>query len=426
MAKKRPNKPLTTHGNPFSGREIIDVADTVASLKWSAGPGAQVEVVGSEVPYKVGYTLAWRRTIRAPMQNSQLDRLGYADLVDRLLELKKILNEGDIGRFGKSINQPKRTEQEFEELNARADNELESLGRALYNRILPTGMRQSLQLQGARELFFEIGVDESLNEFPVELIFDELDYYCLKHNIGRYVVKEEEIPMPDFSTGRERSLLLISVPCPDYVKKSGNDEILRIYPKLDHAVAEAETIEATLRPILKERLKYLPNASYRDFDKATAGRGTQYDIVHFCGHADFDEKDAENSALIFKDRAMGIGDIREVFRNVRPLFCFINACQSLAASDPNFNFDPKAKGRFYLYGLGKAFLQTGAYLLGSRSLLDDKAAAAFAKAFYENLLGEQKKPLGEAVRLARIKCKEAARTFDWASYILYGDPRVTF
>ena len=79
--------------------------------------------------------------------------------------------------------------------------------------------------------------------------------------------------------------------------------------------------------------------------------------------------------------------------------------------------------------LARAFLETGAYLLGSRWKLSDNAAAAFAPAFYKYLL-EDRKSVGEAVVLGRRACMKATEAdpgdIGWASYVYYGDPRVCF
>ena len=53
------------------------------------------------------------------------------------------------------------------------------------------------------------------------------------------------------------------------------------------------------------------------------------------------------------------------------------------------------------------------------------AASIFAGSFYQNLLAG--KPLGTAVRLARSACRDAfPLDLAWASYVLYGDPRLFF
>jgi CHAT domain-containing protein len=83
------------------------------------------------------------------------------------------------------------------------------------------------------------------------------------------------------------------------------------------------------------------------------------------------------------------------------------------------------RARYDIFGLARAFLETGAFLLGNRWKVGDAAAAAFAKAIYTELLDGR--PLGRAVRDARKACRrESPKDFSWASYTFYGDPRLCF
>ena len=70
---------------------------------------------------------------------------------------------------------------------------------------------------------------------------------------------------------------------------------------------------------------------------------------------------------------------------------FMNACETAAAA-PGMPWE-----RHYdIFGLARAFLETGAYLVGSRWKVGDEAAAAFASAFYKSLV--QASSLGRAVQ----------------------------
>jgi CHAT domain-containing protein len=101
---------------------------------------------------------------------------------------------------------------------------------------------------------------------------------------------------------------------------------------------------------------------------------------------------------------------------------FINGCESTVGRGSGNEW----KNRYDIFGLARAFLETGAYLLDSRWKVNDKGAAKFAQAFYKEILEEQ--PFGKAVRKARQVCKESspADDFAWASYVYYGDPRIRF
>jgi CHAT domain-containing protein len=98
----------------------------------------------------------------------------------------------------------------------------------------------------------------------------------------------------------------------------------------------------------------------------------------------------------------------------------MNACETAAS----FGGDQSWEGRYDIFGLARAFLDTGAYLIGSRWEIGDESASAFAAAFYSHLI--RGISVGEAIRLARTACRKACPgdDFSWASYIFYGDPRL--
>ena len=58
--------------------------------------------------------------------------------------------------------------------------------------------------------------------------------------------------------------------------------------------------------------------------------------------------------------------------------------------------------------------------LGTYWSVGDDSAKKFAEVFYENI--SQRKPVGEAVRLARAEVQKLG-SIDWSDYMLYGDPR---
>jgi CHAT domain-containing protein len=123
---------------------------------------------------------------------------------------------------------------------------------------------------------------------------------------------------------------------------------------------------------------------------------------------------------VLHDRDMKTGPLGRFFGANPPLLCFMNGCETGMTA-------PAWKDSFDIYGLAWAFLETGSYLIGSRWKVDDETAKSFAARFYTALLREGK-ALGPAVTEARRECFQAPRADDlgWASYVLYGDPRMGF
>jgi len=147
-------------------------------------------------------------------------------------------------------------------------------------------------------------------------------------------------------------------------------------------------------------------------------RERKFQIVHFCGHANYDLRDPMNSSLVLWDEDFPAGAIQRLVRRAQPVICVVNACDTARVSDER---------ALNVYSLARAFIETGAYLVGSRWALGDAAAANFAAAFYASLLGSCQ-PLGEAMRAGRKAARETPSSdrLDWGAYVLYGDPRLYF
>src|SRR5262249_36607440 len=133
-------------------------------------------------------------------------------------------------------------------------DKLSSLGHTLHDYILPRRMKDSLDKEDPSDLFLEIGVDEGLNEFPFELIFDGKEYFCLKHSVGRYVISPHfDPPNPELQEVKELSVLLVSVPT-TVAKPPPPDERFQ-FGELCQVRDEANEIENLLAPKLKNNFK---------------------------------------------------------------------------------------------------------------------------------------------------------------------------
>jgi CHAT domain-containing protein len=162
------------------------------------------------------------------------------------------------------------------------------------------------------------------------------------------------------------------------------------------------------------------NATYDKVYKAI--KNDRYHIVHFNGHAYFNKEKPHLSSLVLFDRDLTTGPILNFFGARPPALFFMNACETAASQSSGTTWEQ----RYDIFGLARAFLESGGYLVGSRWKVGDDGAAAFAKTFYTALIDG--KPLGIAMRDARIACREASEEHDisWASYLFYGDPRLRF
>jgi CHAT domain-containing protein len=288
-------------------------------------------------------------------------------------------------------------------------NKLQQAGSALFDFIGNSTAEADLR---TRDLFLEFGTDEGLVNYPWELMYDEEDFLCLKHYIGRYVNTTKIAPprMQPVAYNREWDtigVLLVSVPGPPNL------------PFLPGAKAEGDALMRLFQSMGYVTLKYLrpPDATYANV-RNELRRGT-YQIVHFCGHASFNPQDERSSALMLQDYSLTAGQV--IMQLKSAILCVVNACQTAQQASATWNAELNN------FSLGRAFMETDSYLLGSRWKLSDEAAPIFAVAFYTALLQDWKS-IGEAVQIARKECRAQLPADDvaWASYVYYGDPRLSF
>ena len=386
-------------------------------LDWDFGPGVQLDLTSPPQPaggppgadrlFQLKYSPPLRSAIRTllPLPLTK----GDLDSVDQQIDaLVKAVNARARSATGATNANAGRGAP-----GARQAAEFQTLGDVLFNLVVAPYIAADLRLE---ELFVEIGVDEDLLGYPWELMHDGETFLCLRHYLGRFINSTTSTPPPARvidpwgNPFKPLTVLVVSVPLP--MPRNG-----LVFEPLPSAEAEADAIVKTLADI--DGVEVFPlrgkDATYAEVFKKLKSR--RFHIIHYCGHAVIDNVNPRQSCLILHDRSMNTGPLTTFVAKATPILCFINACETAqAAGGQSFNF----------YGLARAFLDTGAYLLGSRWKIGDGPAAEFANAFYTSLLGRGD-PLGKAVHDARTACsRRFADEFAWASYILYGDPRVRF
>jgi CHAT domain-containing protein len=386
-------------------------------LDWFGGSSAVVDLQTEESNgssrYLLRYTSPFRPTMRAPRQELPA---GQQDLDQIDTELDDFASRlGGALRSGEGPP-PAPTLQEASELS--------ELGQQIFEFVLPPVVRSDLR---KRDLFVELGTDEGLLHFPWELMHDGDEFVCLKHFVGRYVnlrrtpeVNGRPLPEPGSDLGEMRVLLVgVSSPRPH------GDRRFDSLPAVDR---EMEAIMATLGG-LGVRYDYLggPNATKRNVLRALR---TPYHIIHFSGHAAFDPQDPHRSALVLDDVDLSVGALTATLAEQHSVLFVVNACETARSGggEPAESSDPLSwRDQYNIFGLARAFLENGAYLLGSRWKLPDESARRFTESFYGSLLGDGV-PIGRAITQARaaVKDKAASDDFSWASYVYYGDPRVCF
>ena len=189
---------------------------------------------------------------------------------------------------------------------------------------------------------------------------------------------------------------------------------------LPGAAAEADA----LRQLLARRDVTLEVLQGREATRArilaALGSG-EFDVLHFAGHAFWDEQDPGSSGLVCDAREVlrsrdldGIGNL--------PALVFCNACEAARVRKPRPSTGRTATRwlglRRTMTGVAEAFLAGGvANFLGTHWPVGDEAAFAFSQVAYGALLDGER--LGDAVLAGRRKLA-AIPSHDWADYVHYG------
>jgi hypothetical protein len=200
------------------------------------------------------------------------------------------------------------------------------------------------------------------------------------------------------------------------------DEWALVVPKnsrLPSADVEAQHIRDLHRSDRK-----VTSVAARFADVTAAMESERYFAFHFCGHASAGSNtNGDKAAIELEEREsltadLVAGTVENALRT-RP-FIFLNACQS-------------AQGGRTLTGVGgwaHRFIRptfdryAASAFVGSYWSVYDTAAFAFAKALYDGILLDRK-PMGEAVRAARLTARSDADPLSWLAYTVYADPAAT-
>ena len=154
-------------------------------------------------------------------------------------------------------------------------------------------------------------------------------------------------------------------------------------------------------------------------------RSGEFDVVHYAGHAFFDQENpARSGILCHNDEVLSGADLAGVGN--LPALMFFNACEAGrvrgASKTSPARKDKHVSARLTKsVGLAEAFLRGGvANYLGTYWPVGDASAAAFAETFYTELL--MGRTVGAALRAGRGKVLQEIKSVDWADYLLYGSP----
>lgn len=291
-------------------------------LDWDGGAGAIIDVFRHQaddpLAYQLRYGSPFHQTMRAPAFPVQLTDVELAKVDAQLREFAESIGLGGHGGtvIGTKTGDTKALER------------LANAGGLLFDVVLPRFAQNDLR---RADLFLEIGTDERLLHYPWELMCDEGRFLCLHHHIGRFVNITRPLgELIELSRGGqdrpvEMNVLLICVSAP----KKCED---LTFSKLTAAEEEREAVLETLQELgIECTVLNGKHAEYFAVRRAITER--PYQIMHFCGHAFFDERRPLRSALVLDDGLLTTASLTSLFKRRHPTLCFVNGCETVRSGE---------------------------------------------------------------------------------------------
>ncbi|MCX5885986.1 MAG: CHAT domain-containing protein [Proteobacteria bacterium] len=283
--------------------------------------------------------------------------------------------------------------------------QLKDAGQLLYDELLILQAKRDLKSTQAEDLI--LSIDDGLVQIPWELLFDGEQFLCQRFNMGRLVRTRQRIS--GVSERRlEKPLKMLILTDPRGNLKDANAEGKRIREEMDKnpsLIHANHKSGHTVVEYVKEKIQ-------------------NFDIVHYAGHADYDQQDPSRSGWIFEDGKFTSSDIIQMIgAKPFPALVFSNACQSGQTEEWKIGEGYSKR----IYGLANAFLLAGVqHYIGTFWEILDRPSSLFSREFYRAMT--EGCPIGEAVRKARMSLirEYGEDTIVWASYMLYGDPTFSY
>ena len=185
---------------------------------------------------------------------------------------------------------------------------------------------------------------------------------------------------------------------------------------LGGADREAQMIYEALRDIVGDR--YIEFLRQKDATKSNilkALRSGQYDMLHYAGHAAYEENERWRSGIKCAGGEILTGrDLAQLSQ--LPAVMVFNACESARVRKAQRKQNSDFQGSF-----AEAAIMAGiSHYVGTYWQVNDLDAVSFAKTFYEEM--SEGEMIGNALVKARKSVQERdPSTVDWLNYIHYGN-----
>ncbi|MCW5800410.1 MAG: CHAT domain-containing protein [Nitrospira sp.] len=294
-------------------------------------------------------------------------------------------------------------------MSSRGQEDQKKYGKLLHSYLMPEDFQDMLEVSP-----LTLMVDRSTAAFPWEMAAFEQHGKSIFYGPGRQLTRQFRTTLsgpPGLiapQTADRLRVLVIADPAPEAeLQLPGAREEGRTVVQILQTIKEQERLDL----IIEQRI----GANECDpVELLALILSEEFDLIHYSGHGDFDEKNPDHSGWIFgKAHVLSAKDI---FRARRvPRLIFANACFSgVVRSGKPFGLEESNRS---LAGLAQAFFERGVQnYIGTGWPVDDAAALTFAKVFYSEAL--EGADLGSALAKARGEILDLGST--WGAYQHYG------
>ncbi|KPA10362.1 CHAT domain protein [Candidatus Magnetomorum sp. HK-1] len=281
-----------------------------------------------------------------------------------------------------------------------------SLGKELCNELLPEEIKRILLSTKAEHLILKL--DPQLLQLPWESLVLDNQTLGERFSVGRIIMTYQDAITHNVIDWGKDPLKVQIVANP-----SGD---------LDEATQEAELLCDDMDELKRNGLNidcYLnTRVNVSDIEEHLDNS----DIFHFAGHADHKARQPEECGLKLKDKFFTAIDVNKLDSSTKmPSLVVSNACNSAITDKWEFRkFNPQ-----HIMSLPGSFIKKGVrHYVGTSWKIKDNSGIIFSQSFYEALFSGQ--PIGKCLQKARKDMIEKNVSICWASYILYGNPRICY
>ena len=281
--------------------------------------------------------------------------------------------------------------------------DLADAGQTIYRLFLSERIREGLTHQDGNLI---VRTDDQ--EIPWELMHNGKDFLGLVFPMAREILTTTTRRRNPRTTNRRPKILLIANPTGDLEGTIREVDAIR-----QGLGSSAEMIEVRCSDASATRIFSL---LARD----------DWDIIHYAGHAYFNEETPNESGLILADRQIvSVGEIRRSLGG-NPLIC-LNACSSgVHHSDTSISAEDDSD-RLDTVGLAGAFVMGGAKgVVATLWPVNDHDASVFATTLYQGLLYGHS--IGQSLLASKHSVQKLHADQDprhnvsWAAFTYYGNP----